>query len=228
CHGVRPSDSFVVPQPSTGPVGPRPACRPVGHLEISPRRHTLPPKMTGTLVLNLPTLLARLVVSRRGPDGRRRGATAGLAVALLLVLTACAGEFTTQSEPLRLLADGLPDAVLAEPYSEPLGAVGGLRPYAFALEAGTLPPGLVLEGGSLHGTPTAAGSYEFTIGVSDANLASTFEQFTLAVVTPPPPTLSLQPPDTETRGPVTLRARVDDARSLLGLRTLISWDPARF
>lgn len=151
-----------------------------------------------------------------------------LAVAALTILVACAGEFTTQSEPLRLLADRLPDAVLNEPYSEAVQAVGGLRPYSFALESGTLPPGIVLEGGSLRGRPTAAGAYEFTVSVSDANLSSTFESFTLNVITPPPPRLMLQPPETEVRGVVTLRARVSDARSLAGLMTEITWDPEQF
>lgn len=164
-----------------------------------------------------------------GPARRgRHGSLRWLLVAALLPLAACAGEFTTQSEPLRLLAERLPDAILNEPYSAPIEAVGGLRPYEFALRAGTLPPGVTLQGGSLRGTPTTAGSFEFTIAVSDANLSSTFEPYSLSVVTPPPPSLTLQPPATETRGAVTLRARVDNARALLGLRTQVSWDPTRF
>src|SRR5690606_5250561 len=168
----------------------------------------------------------------RGCDARPRGRTRRLlrwlALVTLVPLAACAGEFTTQSEPLRLLVGGLPDAILNEPYSAPLEAVGGLRPYDFAVREGTLPPGVVLEGGTLRGTPTVEGSYEFSIAVSDANLASTFERYSLNVVTPPPPRLTLQPPDTESRGPVTLRARVDDARDLLGMRTEIRWDATRF
>src|SRR5690606_904893 len=35
-------------------------------------------------------------------------------------------------------------------------------------------------------------------------------------------------PDTESRGPVILRARVEDARDLLGMRTEIAWDATRF
>ena len=151
-----------------------------------------------------------------------------LALAALLPVAGCAGEFTTQSEPLRLLVERLPDAILNEPYSQPLEAVGGLRPYEFTVREGALPPGVLLEGGTLRGTPTSEGSYTFSIAVSDANLASTFERYELNVVTPPPPRLTLQPPATETRGAVTLRARVDDARAMLGLRTEISWDPTRF
>jgi len=169
--------------------------------------------------------------SRGGTDPAqtgRHGALRWLLVAALLPLAACAGEFTTQSEALRLLAEHLPDALLDEAYSAPIEAVGGLRPYEFALQAGALPPGVKLQGGSLSGTPTTTGSFEFTIAVSDANLSSTFEQYTLRVVTPPPPSLTLQPPATESRGAVTLRARVDAARSLVGLRTRVTWDPTIF
>lgn len=168
-------------------------------------------------------------VGSGGTAGRTRSvALRWLTLTVLVLLAACAGEFTTQSEPLRLLAERLPDAVLNEPYSAPIEAVGGLRPYEFALRDGTLPPGVTLQGGSVSGTPTSEGSYEFSIAVSDANLSSTFEAYTLSVVTPPPPSLSLQPPDTEVRGPVVVRVRVDDARGLLGLRTTISWDPSLF
>ena len=168
-----------------------------------------------------------LAVAPAGTDPRPRVRRL-LVLALLLLVVACAGEFTTQSEPLRLLAGRLPAAVIDEPYAENIQAVGGLRPYTFTLDSGSLPPGVTLDGGSLRGTPTVAGTYEFTISVSDANLSSTFEPFTLQVVTPPPTRLTLQPPDTEARGAVTLRARVSDARSLAGARIEITWDPQQF
>ena len=48
-------------------------------------------------------------------------------------------------------------------------ATGGGAPYAFSF-TGTLPPGLSLSsGGVLDGTPTAAGTYSFTVQATDAN-----------------------------------------------------------
>ncbi len=153
---------------------------------------------------------------------------ATLTVRVAALVVACAGELGTQGEALRFLSVDLPDASVNESYRAPVHAVGGLRPYEFTLESGTLPPGIEVVNGVLQGVPTALGSYTFTLAVSDANLSSTFQEFTLAVVEPPPPALTLSPPETEVRGAVTLRARVTQARSLAGLSTLITWDPGTF
>jgi subtilisin family serine protease len=50
-----------------------------------------------------------------------------------------------------------------------LTASGGTTPYVFASIGGTVPPGLsVAADGSITGTPTAAGSYVFSVTVTDA------------------------------------------------------------
>lgn len=153
---------------------------------------------------------------------------AGRVMWLALLLAACAGELGAPGEALRFLAADLPDALVNEPYRAPVHAVGGLRPYEFRLEQGTLPPGLELSGGVLQGTPTTLGTFRFTLAVSDADLSSTFQEFTLSVVEPPPPALTFTPPQTEVRGEVTLRARLSAARGLQGLSTLITWDAGAF
>lgn len=145
-----------------------------------------------------------------------------------MVLPACAGELATPGEALRLLGTELPDAIVSEPYQAQFHAVGGLRPYEYSVSGGELPAGLELVGGELRGTPSATGSYEFTIEVTDANLSSTSNDYGLAVITPPPTGLDLQLPQTEVRAQTTVRVRVTDARSLVGLRTELTWDPARF
>src|SRR5690554_2068327 len=103
------------------------------------------------------------------------------AAATLLVLAACAGEMNTPGEALRLLNPNMEPAFSGETYRESLRPAGGLRPYTFQLESGTLPPGLELDGGVIAGTPTEVGSYSFTISVSDANLSSTFLEHTIRV-----------------------------------------------
>jgi hypothetical protein len=49
-------------------------------------------------------------------------------------------------------------------------AVNGTGPFAFSLAAGTLPTGLTLNGGTgvISGTPSASGSYSFTIQATNA------------------------------------------------------------
>ncbi len=67
-------------------------------------------------------------------------------------------------------------------YSDTLTAAGGTAPYAWSVNAGTLPPGLSLSSaGVLAGTPTTAGSYPFTVNVIDANNGIATASITLVV-----------------------------------------------
>lgn len=55
------------------------------------------------------------------------------------------------------------------PYSAQYSASGGTAPYAYAVTSGALPPGVVLSAaGALSGTPTAAGTFNFTITGTDS------------------------------------------------------------
>ncbi|GEM_PF-4358886 len=56
------------------------------------------------------------------------------------------------------------------PYQAQLSASGGLSPYWWTLTSGALPPGLSLSpGGAITGTPTADGTWTFTVEVVDQN-----------------------------------------------------------
>ena len=83
----------------------------------------------------------------------------------------------------------LKPACLAVQYAEGAGTVGiaftatikvtgGISPYTYAIVSGSLPPGLQLASGSvpgnglISGTPTAAGTYEYTVKVTDATGAT--------------------------------------------------------
>ncbi|KRA73095.1 hypothetical protein ASD78_16040 [Lysobacter sp. Root667] len=67
----------------------------------------------------------------------------------------------------------LPNPVYNTAYSQTLtasSANGGTAPYTFALSAGALPPGLSLSAaGVLSGTPTAAGTFNFTVQATSSN-----------------------------------------------------------
>ena len=45
---------------------------------------------------------------------------------------------------------------------------GGVGPFTWLVAAGQLPPGVVLTGNHLSGSPTAAGTFTFTIKVTDS------------------------------------------------------------
>jgi hypothetical protein len=72
--------------------------------------------------------------------------------------------------PLTATAPPLPTAITGTPYNQPLSATGGLAPYAWSVTTGSLPAGLSLDavGGTISGTPSAQGSFDFTVTVSDS------------------------------------------------------------
>src|SRR5579883_1349625 len=70
--------------------------------------------------------------------------------------------------PATITPAALPEGEAGDAYTQTLTATGPTGPLTFSVAAGTLPPGLALSaGGSLTGTPTAAGTYPFTVAVAD-------------------------------------------------------------
>jgi hypothetical protein len=73
-------------------------------------------------------------------------------------------------------------------YSTTFTATGGTAPYSFSHSGGTLPTGLLLSsGGVLSGTPSALGSYSFTVSVTDSTGTpiTASKPFVMDVVPPP-------------------------------------------
>jgi len=81
----------------------------------------------------------------------------------------------TVVKPLAIPAVTPPDGVVGSNYSQTLTATGGTTPYTWSVSAGSLPPGLTLvpatgnaTTAAISGTPTQAGSYDFTVKVTDS------------------------------------------------------------
>lgn len=67
-------------------------------------------------------------------------------------------------------------------YSTTFAATGGTGPYTWTLNTGTLPTGLTLApSGTLSGTPTSAGSFNYTLKATDAYGNFTTKAFTHTV-----------------------------------------------
>ncbi|NVI85585.1 putative Ig domain-containing protein, partial [Janthinobacterium sp. BJB401] len=67
----------------------------------------------------------------------------------------------------------VPGAAIGAAYSQSISAANGLAPYTYAISAGALPSGLSLSsGGVLSGTPTAAGTFNFTVRADDSSTGS--------------------------------------------------------
>ncbi|MCC7599482.1 putative Ig domain-containing protein, partial [Janthinobacterium sp. FW305-129] len=80
----------------------------------------------------------------------------------------------------------VPNGTVAQAYATTtLSATGGTAPYTYALTAGSLPAGMSLSGaGSLSGTPTAGGTFNFTVRATDSLAANGTRTYTLTVNAP--------------------------------------------
>ena len=150
------------------------------------------------------------------------------ALLLLITLASCSTEIDTPGERLRIFDQSLDPAFIGESYSDNIEVIGGLSPYNYEVSRGQLPPGLALQGATLRGTPSEAGTFTFTVSISDANLSETFEEYTLEVSVPPPATLNINVPETEMSEVFTVPVSISDARELRAFRTLLTWDASRF
>lgn len=75
-------------------------------------------------------------------------------------------------QPVTVAPTVLPSPAIAVAYSQTIVASGGSGSYTYAVTTGSLPPGLTLSaGGVLAGTPTAGGSYPFTVTATDTSAA---------------------------------------------------------
>ncbi len=90
------------------------------------------------------------------------------------------------ASPTLAIAPGtLPSGLGGVAYSQTLSASGGTAPYSYAISAGTLPASLTLStGGVLSGTPAMAGSFSFSVNVTDANGFSATQAYTVTVASP--------------------------------------------
>ncbi|MFP5265689.1 MAG: putative Ig domain-containing protein, partial [Blastocatellia bacterium] len=86
--------------------------------------------------------------------------------------------------PLSIVTATLPAGTVSSAYSQTMAASGGTAPYHWSVLAGSgaLPPGLSLsDSGVLSGSPTTAGTYNFTIRVTDTGSGSAQKAFSVVV-----------------------------------------------
>ncbi len=86
------------------------------------------------------------------------------------------------SAPLSVTTSSLPKGVVGTAYSQTLAASGGTGGYSWTVSAGTLPTGLSLSSaGVINGTPSAAGTSNFTAQVADSSGAKATAPLTVVV-----------------------------------------------
>jgi outer membrane autotransporter protein len=77
----------------------------------------------------------------------------------------------------------LPAPTVGTAYSQTVSASGGTAPYVYSVSSGALPPGLTLNSatGNISGTPTAGGSFAFSVQATDHNNLSGTASYTLTI-----------------------------------------------
>jgi hypothetical protein len=98
---------------------------------------------------------------------------------------------TVLSPPLDLTTAQLGAGQQGVAYSQTLAASGGKPPYTWSIASGALPVGLTLNStsGAISGTPSAAGTFNITVAVSDADSHRMTKALSLTIN---PPQLTLQ------------------------------------
>lgn len=99
--------------------------------------------------------------------------------------------FTLTIDPPAPLVITLPGSTansgtLGQSYFQNLFASGGVQPYTWSITGGQLPPGLQVSklsngGSQINGTPTARGTFTFTLTVTDSKGTRTSEQCSITV-----------------------------------------------
>lgn len=72
--------------------------------------------------------------------------------------------------PVNISTTSLANALEGAAYTASLAATGGTAPYTWSLSSSSLPPGLNLNAstGAISGTPTASGTFSFTVKATDS------------------------------------------------------------
>jgi uncharacterized protein (TIGR03437 family) len=96
-------------------------------------------------------------------------------------------NITVDPAALALPAQTTASGNAGAPYQFSLAAIGGVTPYQFSIESGTLPDGLVLlPAGQITGTPLRTGTWTFGVRVTDAAQRTTSQTVSIQILGPIP------------------------------------------
>ncbi|HET9179240.1 MAG TPA: Ig domain-containing protein, partial [Terriglobia bacterium] len=89
----------------------------------------------------------------------------------------------TVNAALSITTTSLPSGTVGTAYSSTLAATGGTGSYTWSISAGSLPAGLTLNTstGAITGTPTTAGTSNFTAKVTDSNSRTATQNLSITI-----------------------------------------------
>ena len=127
---------------------------------------------------------SKLTMYGYGAKGELKNRTLGLGD----VISIASAYPATTPPPLAVTTTSLPDGAVDAAYSATLEATGGAAPYTWAITVGAISAGLSLNTstGEISGTPTTAETQNFTVEVTDDDLATDTQALSI-IVNPPPP-----------------------------------------
>ena len=93
--------------------------------------------------------------------------------------------------PPTITTTSLPNGTVTQPYNRTIQRTGGTPPFTWSF-TGTIPPGLNFDSstGGISGTPTTAGTFNFTAQVTDSLLQSDTQALSITIVLPAPPNIT--------------------------------------
>jgi hypothetical protein len=91
--------------------------------------------------------------------------------------------YALAATPVSITTTSLPNGTSGAAYSAAVAVSGGAPAYAWAVTNGSLPGGLSLDPatGAITGTPTAAGTFSFTVTVTDSATQTATAAFTVVI-----------------------------------------------
>jgi len=116
--------------------------------------------------------------------------------------TSNGSNLTIDNNALQVTTTSLPNGYQWLNYGTNLSATGGVTPYSWSIVSGSLPAGLTLDPGTglISGTPSAFGTFNFTVRVTDSStptpqtadrpLTILIYELTSITVTPSNPTIT--------------------------------------
>jgi hypothetical protein len=127
---------------------------------------------------------------------------------------------------LEIAGTNPPDGTLGAAYSHSLSSSGGVGALTWSLAVGTLPDGLHLDaGGTISGTPTTAGTSNFTVQVTDSDSPARTDVQALSLsVNNPVPSITTLTPSSAQAGDPAFTLTVDGADFVNG--AVVQWNGA--